>query len=210
MKDIKGWMPSSDEWREIVTHLQKMVVEYGVQVLGAIVLLVIGIWIAKGLRRIFVKLLERYRMDPTLINFLAGVFYVILQLIVIIATLETLNIKTASLITVIGTAGLAIGLALQGSLSNFAAGVILIIFRPFKVGDFIRAAGIDGTVDVIGIFTTSMNTLDNKRVIVPNTKLTADAITNYTCNSIRRVDLTASISYSDDIDQVKSYLFCIS
>lgn len=209
MNDIKGWIPSSDEWREIVTHLQMMVVEYGVQVLGAIVLLVIGIWIAKGLRRIFIKLLERYRMDPTFINFLAGMFYVILQLIVIIATLETLNIKTASLITVIGTAGLAVGLALQGSLSNFAAGVMLIIFRPFKVGDFIRAAGIDGTVDVIGIFTTSMNTLDNKRVIVPNTKLTADAITNYTCNSIRRVDLTASISYSDDIDQVKKVIYSV-
>ena len=86
---------------------------------------------------------------------------------------------------------------------------MLIIFRPFKVGDFIRAAGIDGTVDVIGIFTTSMNTLDNKRVIVPNTKLTADAITNYTCNSIRRVDLTASISYSDDIDQVKKVIYSV-
>lgn len=198
-----GWMPSSDRWGDIGDQLRLIAVDYGVQIIGALLVLIFGMWIAKGLRRLFVKLMERHEMDGTLVNFLAGVVYVILQIVVIIAALETLDVKTASLLALIGTAGLAVGLALQGSLSNFAAGVMLIIFRPFKVGDYIDAGGGAGTVEEIGIFTTIVNSLDNKRIIIPNAKLTSDKITNYTCNSLRRVDLKASISYGDDIDHAK-------
>ncbi|OUX38161.1 MAG: mechanosensitive ion channel protein [Kiritimatiellaceae bacterium TMED266] len=196
-------MPSSDRWGDIGDQLRLIAVDYGVQIIGALLVLIFGMWIAKGLRRLFVKLMERHEMDGTLVNFLAGVVYVILQIVVIIAALETLDVKTASLLALIGTAGLAVGLALQGSLSNFAAGVMLIIFRPFKVGDYIDAGGGAGTVEEIGIFTTIVNSLDNKRIIIPNAKLTSDKITNYTCNSLRRVDLKASISYGDDIDHAK-------
>ena len=203
MDNSMGWMPSSDRWGDIVDQLRLIAVDYGVQIIGALLVLIFGMWIAKGLRRLFVKLMERHEMDGTLVNFLAGVVYVILQIVVIIAALETLDVKTASLLALIGTAGLAVGLALQGSLSNFAAGVMLIIFRPFKVGDYIDAGGGAGTVEEIGIFTTIVNSLDNKRIIIPNAKLTSDKITNYTCNSLRRVDLKASISYGDDIDHAK-------
>lgn len=203
MDNEMGWMPSSDRWGDIGDQLRLIAVDYGVQIIGALLVLIFGMWIAKGLRRLFVKLMERHEMDGTLVNFLAGVVYVILQIVVIIAALETLDVKTASLLALIGTAGLAVGLALQGSLSNFAAGVMLIIFRPFKVGDYIDAGGGAGTVEEIGIFTTIVNSLDNKRIIIPNAKLTSDKITNYTCNSLRRVDLKASISYGDDIDHAK-------
>jgi len=203
MDNEMGWMPSSDRWGDIGDQLRLIAVDYGVQIIGALLVLIFGMWIAKGLRRLFVKLMERHEMDGTLVNFLAGVVYVILQIVVIIAALETLDVKTASLLALIGTAGLAVGLALQGSLSNFAAGVMLIIFRPFKVGDYIDAGGGAGTVEEVGIFTTIVNSLDNKRIIIPNAKLTSDKITNYTCNSLRRVDLKASISYGDDIDHAK-------
>lgn len=203
MDNEMGWMPTSDRWGDIGDQLRLIAVDYGVQIIGALLVLIFGMWIAKGLRRLFVKLMERHEMDGTLVNFLAGVVYVILQIVVIIAALETLDVKTASLLALIGTAGLAVGLALQGSLSNFAAGVMLIIFRPFKVGDYIDAGGGAGTVEEIGIFTTIVNSLDNKRIIIPNAKLTSDKITNYTCNSLRRVDLKASISYGDDIDHAK-------
>ncbi len=114
--------------------------------------------------------------------------------------------QTTSFVAVVGAAGLTIGLALQGSLANFAAGILMIIFKPFKVGDYIEGGGVDGIVEEIGIFTTELKTFDNKKIIVPNAKLTSDNIINYTAREIRRVDIVASVSYSDDLDKVRKVL----
>ncbi len=143
------------------------------------------------------------KVDPTLISFLGHMIYIALLTFVVLAALGQLGIQTTSFIAVIGAAGLAVGLALQGSLSNFAAGVLMIIFRPFKVGDLIEAAGVLGTVEEILIFTTQVKTPDNKTVIIPNSKLTSDNITNYTAKPERRLDMVFGVSYSDDIDKVK-------
>jgi small conductance mechanosensitive channel len=189
---------------DIVGKLQSLGIEYGVKVLGALAVLIIGFWVAKQIRKGIVKLLESSKVDPTLITFVASLTSVIMQVFVVVAALEKLNIKTTSFVAVLGAAGLAIGLALQGSLANFAAGVLLIIFKPFRVGEVIDAGGVLGTVREISIFTTVIDTLDNRKAIVPNAKLTADSITNYSANDTRRVDLIAGISYGDDIDKARS------
>jgi small conductance mechanosensitive channel len=146
------------------------------------------------------------KVDPTLISFLGHMIYIALLTFVILAALGQLGIQTTSFIAVIGAAGLAIGLSLQGSLANFAAGVLMIIFRPFKVGDLIEAAGVLGTVEDIQIFTTQLVTPDNKTIIIPNAKLTADNIINFNAKPTRRVDLIAGVSYTDDIDKVKNVI----
>lgn len=189
---------------EMVGKLQSLGIEYGMKVIGALAVLVIGFWVAKQIRKGIVKLLESSKVDPTLISFIASLTYIIMQVFVIVAALEKLNIKTTSFVAILGAAGLAIGLALQGSLANFAAGVLMIIFKPFKVGEVIEAGGVLGTVREISIFTTVIDTLDNRKTIVPNAKLTADNITNYSVNDTRRVDLIAGISYGDDIDKARA------
>ncbi len=194
-----GAMPWMDK-------LQDIGVEYGVKIVGALAVLIIGMWLAKMIKKGIVKLMEKRKVDPTLISFCSSLLYVALQVFVIVAALEKLDVKTTSFIAVLGAAGLAVGLALQGSLSNFAAGVLMIIFRPFKVGDFVEAGGAKGTCKEIGILTTELDTMDNKKVIVPNAKVMGDNITNFNANGIRRVDLVAGISYGDDIDKAKSVL----
>ena len=146
------------------------------------------------------------KVDEILVSFTSSVVYVAVVAFVVIAALGQLGVQTASFIAVIGAAGLAIGLALQGSLANFAAGVLMVIFKPFKVGDYIEAAGTAGVVEAIGIFTSTLKTPDNKMIIIPNAKLTADNITNYSALDQRRVDLVASVSYGDDIDKVRSII----
>lgn len=184
--------------------LQTLGIEYGAKILGALVVLVAGFWIAKQIKKIIVKLMENSRVDPTLISFVASLCYIGMQVFVVVAALEKLNVKTTSFVAILGAAGLAIGLALQGSLSNFAAGVLMIIFKPFRVHDLVDAGGVLGTVREIGIFTTVIDTLDNRKTIVPNAKLTADNIVNYSANDKRRVDLVAGISYADDIDKART------
>lgn len=188
----------------IIETVQNLCVEYGLKILGAVAILIIGFWVAKQVKRLIVKLMERGNIDATLISFVASLAYVAMQIFVIIAALEKLNVRTTSFVAILGAAGLAVGLALQGSLANFAAGVLMIIFKPFKVGDVVNAAGVVGSVREIGIFTTVIDTLDNAKTIVPNGKLTADNITNYSANSTRRVDLVAGISYGDDIDKARA------
>ena len=176
---------------------------FGLKIVAAIVILVIGRWVAGFLKNFSIKLMTKSNVDATLVKFLGHVIYIALLTFVVLAALGQLGIQTTSFIAVIGAAGLAVGLALQGSLSNFAAGVLMIFFRPFKVGDVIEGAGVLGTVEEIQIFTSLLKTPDNKAVIVPNAKLTADNITNYTAKPVRRVDLVFGVSYSDDIDNVK-------
>ncbi len=195
---------TSEEATPAIENLQTLGMEYGIKILGALAILIIGMWVAKQLKKGIARVMEKRNVDPTLISFSVSMLYVVMQVFVIVAALEKLDIKTTSFIAVLGAAGLAVGLALQGSLANFAAGVLMIIFKPFKVGDFVEAGGSKGSVVEISIFTTLLDTMDNKRIIVPNAKLMADNITNYSANNTRRVDLTAGISYADDIDKARA------
>jgi small conductance mechanosensitive channel len=187
-------------------QIWSIVTVYGLKILAAIAVFIIGRWIAKGLTKAIGRLMERSKVDQTLIKFTGNVTYVALLTFVILAVLGQLGIQTTSFIAVLGAAGLAVGLALQGSLSNFAAGFLMILFRPFKVGDFIEGAGVAGTVEEIQIFTTKVKTPDNKTVIIPNAKLTEDNIVNWTVKGTRRVDMVFGIGYDDDIDKARQLI----
>jgi small conductance mechanosensitive channel len=190
----------------IVEKLYGLLTLYGIKVIAAIAILVIGNWIAKIFRKVVNNVMKKREVDPTLGTFAASLTYYALIAFVVLAALSQLGIQTTSFIAVIGAAGLAIGLALQGSLANFAAGFLMIIFRPFKVGDYIEGAGTAGTVEQIQIFTTQLQTPDNKTVIIPNASLTSNNIVNYSTKGTRRVDLVFGISYDDDIDKAKQIL----
>jgi small conductance mechanosensitive channel len=190
----------------IISKLYEILAVYGMRVVAAIAIFVVGRWIAKALRNFLSRLMTRQNVDQTLSTFVTSLSYVTLMAFVIIAALNQLGIQTASLIAVLGAAGLAVGLALQGSLSNFAAGVLMIIFKPFKAGDYIEGGGTAGTVEEIQIFSTQLMTPDNKTVIVPNSKMMSDNIVNYSAKGTRRVDMTFGIGYGDDIDKARSVI----
>ena len=190
----------------IILRLQEWVTFYGLKILVAIAIFIIGRWVAKAVQGIIKKLLAKRKMDGTIISFVASITYIALMAFVIISTLGQLGIQTASFAALIAAAGLAIGLALQGSLANFAAGFLLIVFRPFKEGEYIEGGGTSGIVEDIQIFTTTLVTPDNKKVIIPNAKLTGDNITNYSAKGTRRVELVVGVSYSDDLDKVRKVL----
>lgn len=179
---------------------------YGLRVVAAVAIFIIGRWVAGGVANLIKRMMQKSKTDETLVKFVRSLCYIAMLAFVIIAALNQLGIQTASFIAVLGAAGLAIGLALQGSLGNFAAGVLMIIFKPFKVGDFIEGAGIAGVVEEIQIFTTKLLTPDNKTVIVPNAKMTGDNIVNYTMKGTRRVDMVFGIGYDDDIDQARKVI----
>jgi len=190
----------------IVERLQEWVTFYGLKILVAIAIFFIGRWVAGAVRGIVKKLLAKKKVDGTIISFIASITYIALITFVIIASMAQLGIQTTSFIAVIGAAGLAIGLALQGSLANFSSGFLLIVFRPFKEGDYIEGGGTSGIVEDIQIFTTTLVTPDNKKVIIPNAKLTGDNIINYSAKGTRRVELVVGVSYSDDLDKVRKVL----
>ena len=187
-----------------------LISSWGLKVIGAIAVLIIGRWIAAVVRNGTAKSLERARTDATLVPFFASAAYYMVLAVVLIAVLNLFGIETTSLIAILGAAGLAIGLALQGSLSNFAAGVMLLIFRPIHVGDFVEVGGIGGSVAEIGIFTTTLNTGDNIRITIPNANVFGETIKNYSVNETRRNDIIVGISYDDDIgvamDAIKGVL----
>jgi len=187
----------------IISKVQELVSTFGIKVVTALLILVIGRWVAKFLRNLTRKMMTKGNLDATLVKFVGNLVYFALLAFVILAALGQVGIQTTSFIAVIGAAGLAVGLALQGSLANFAAGVLLVIFRPFKVGDYIEGAGVGGIVEEIHIFNTLLGTLDNKAIIVPNAKLTGDNITNFTMKEKRRVDLVFGVSYGEEIEKVK-------
>lgn len=159
-------------------------------------------WIVKLLR----KMMVRSDIDPILVNFASGIANAVLLVVVLVAALDQLGINTTSFIAVLGAAGLAIGLALKDSLQNFAAGVMMIIFRPFKLGDFIEAGGVTGIVENISVFSTLMKTGDNREIIIPNGQIYAGAITNYSARDTRRVDLVFGIGYDDDMLKAKQIM----
>ena len=190
----------------ILQKIYEIATIYGIKVITALLILFFGRLIAKLVTKIVERLMERGKIDHTIVKFVGNLTYIALMAFVIIAALGQLGIQTASFIAVIGAAGLAIGLALQGSLANFAAGFLMIIFRPFKVGDFIEGGGVAGTVEEISIFTTILKTPDNKTVIVPNAKISGDNIVNWTAKGTRRVDLVMGIGYDDDIDKARQVI----
>ncbi len=194
----------------ILTNIQKVVALYGLNIVAALLIFILGRWAGKLACRILNHFMEKKNVDPTLRGFVSHLVYITILAFVIIAALGKLGIQTASFVAILGAAGLAIGLALQGSLSNFAAGVLLIIFKPFKTGDFIESAGVAGTVEEIQLFTTNLKTPDNKTIIIPNSKISSDNITNYSSKPIRRVDMVFGIGYNDDIDKAKDIYFSYS
>ncbi len=165
-----------------------------------------GIWLAKRIKKYIATIMEKRNIDALLASFTSNIAYVALVAFVVIAALSQLGIQTTSFVAIIGAAGLAIGLSLQSSLSNFASGVMIIAFRPFKVGDFIEAGGVSGVVEGIQIFSTQMRTGDNKEIIVPNSNITGSNITNYSAKDTRRVDMVFGIGYDDDIKKAKDIL----
>ncbi len=193
-------------WEALINKGGELLAFYGVRILTALVILIIGRWIARFFGRLVQRLMEKRDVDPTLTGFVGSLTYYMLFTFVVLAALSQLGIQTTSFIAVIGAAGLAVGLALQGSLANFAAGFMLIFFRPFRVGDYIEGAGVAGTVENIQIFTTQLKTPDNKTIIIPNAKLTDDNIVNWSATGTRRVDMVFGIGYEDDIDKAKSIM----
>lgn len=190
----------------IMTQLEFYASQYGLNLIFAILILVVGLWLAKVLTKSLMKTLNKKNVDPTLSKFIIALTRIALILFVILAAINRVGIQTTSFVAVLGAAAFAVGFALQGSLSNFASGVMLIIFRPLKVGDYIEGAGQSGTVEEVGIFVTILKTPDNKVIFIPNSKLMGDSIINYSVKDKRRVDMVFGISYSDDIDKAKKVI----
>jgi small conductance mechanosensitive channel len=188
------------------SQLYELGADFGLKLIAALAIFVIGRWVARWLSRLLEKGMDKAGTDHTLIVFLRNIVYVGLMVFVILAAVGQLGVQTTSFLAVLGAAGLAVGLALQGSLANFAAGVLIIVFRPFKVGDYIEAGGVAGTVKAISIFTTTLHTPDNKVVIVPNAQVNSGTITNYSANETRRVDMVFGVGYGDDLDKVRSVI----
>ena len=180
--------------------------EYGMNILGALVIFIIGRMVISVLLSIIKKVINKSFKDETLTKFITSLTKMILLTILVIVVLNQLGIQTTSFIAILGAAGLAIGLALQGSLSNFASGVMLIIFKPFKAGDFIEAGGTTGSVESIGVFVTTLKTPDNKIIVVPNGTITSNNIINYSAEDTRRIDFIFGIGYNDDIKKAKNIL----
>ena len=193
-------------WTKITEEILPVATQWGLQVLGAIVILILGKIVAGWVAGAVGKALRRADTDETLIRFLTSLVRWAILAFALIAALKKFGIETTSFIAILGAAGLAVGLALQGSLANFAAGVMMLIFRPVKVGDLIDSGGNLGVVADVGIFVTSLDSLENKRIIIPNATLTSGVITNLSTNGYLRVDLTAGISYGDQIPKAKAIL----
>ncbi len=198
MKDLKQFLDP-----ELILP---MLLPWTIKILAAAAIFVAGRWVARLLTRAIRRLMSKGGVDPSLTGFLSNLAYAALLAFVIIAALDTLGFETTSLIAIFGAAGLAVGLALQGSLSNFAAGVMLMVFKPFKSGDFIDAAGVSGTIEQVRVFNTIMRTGDNREITIPNKRILDDNIINYSARDTRRIDLVIGISYDDDIGAAKSLI----
>jgi len=187
-------------------QIYELVKSYGLPLLWALIILVLGRIVAKTLTNLLAKMMSKAKVDETLVKFSRSVTYIALMAFVILAALDKLGVQTTSFAAIIAAAGLAIGLSLQGTLGNLAAGVMLILFRPFKVGDFVEAGGISGIVEEIQIFSTQFRSGDNKEIIVPNGQIIGNTITNFSAKATRRIDLVIGVSYDDDLKKVRSVL----
>lgn len=186
--------------------LYQYIIPYSLKILIALVILLLGRHILRLLVSLIRRGLDKTRLDQIVIHFILSIIQAVLLLMVIVAALDQLGVNTSSLIALLGAAGLAVGLALQNSLQNFAAGVLLIVLRPFKAGDYIEAAGVSGTVDAINIFSSTLRTADNCEIIVPNGSIYSGTITNYSARETRRIDLQIGVAYEDDLKKVRRIL----
>ncbi len=186
---------------------EQFIIKYGVKLLIALGILIVGLWLIKKLLYAINLIFERRNFDNSLKGFLRSFIDIILKVLLIITVLSTLGVEMTSFIAILGAAGFAIGMALSGTLSNFAGGVIILILKPFRVGDVIEAQGYLGNVKEIQIFNTTLNTFDNKRIIIPNGALATGNLTNYSIEDKRRVDWTFGISYGDSFDKAKEIIF---
>lgn len=185
--------------KNITDGLWEKLIAFGIQLLAAIVIFVVGRFVLKHIRKFIVKLLEKKSVDAAAVRFLDSLLKVIGYIVILMIIFEQVGVKTTSLVTLLGTAGLSVGLALQGSLANFAGGVMILINKPFKVGDYIKVMDAEGVVREMNIIYTTLTTVDNKHVKIPNGNLANSVITNYTYDEYRRIDLEVSVSYDDDI-----------
>ncbi len=196
----------STTWDSILEMLRTTGLEFGINIITAIAIFYIGKMVVGLLTRSLSKVMQAQEIDNSLESFVCNLVRMVLLTFVIVASVSALGIQTTSFIAVIGAAGLAIGLALQGSLSNFASGVLIVLFRPYKVGDWVEAAGVAGTIVEVQILTTVFKTGDNKSIIVPNGQVMNSIIINYSANDQRRVDMVVGVSYDDDLDKVRATL----
>ncbi len=190
-------------WDQLLIMLQSTGVEFVKNLVVALIIFYVGRWVVGLIVRAIASVMQKSNMDKTLETFICNLVRMVLVVFVVIAAVNQLGVQTTSMIAVLGAAGLAVGLALQGSLSNFASGVLIVLFRPYKAGDFIEGAGVAGSVEEVQILTTVLKTGDNKRVIVPNSQIMGSIITNYSSNDQRRIDLVVGVSYDDDLDKVR-------
>ncbi|MBU2547155.1 MAG: mechanosensitive ion channel [Proteobacteria bacterium] len=193
----------------VLPKVWELLTVYGLKIVAALAILIIGRWVAKIMSRVIHRVMDKRSVDPILTTFVFSLTYYFLLAFFVLAALGQLGIQTTSFVALIGAAGLAVALALQGSLSNFAAGILMLIFRPFKIDDYIEGAGVGGTVEKIQIFTTQVKTPDNKTIIIPNAKLTEGNIVNYSTKGTRRLDMVFSIGYGDDIDKAKAIMAAV-
>ncbi len=195
--------------QEYYNQALEMVIFYVPKILTAAVVLIVGLWIVKLIVNGFQKATDKSNMDSSLQRFLTSIFSIILKVLVVISVISMLGVETTSFIAVIGAAGLAIGFALQGSLSNFAGGVLILIFKPFKVGDYIEGSGHSGIVHAVEVLNTTLKTPDNKTIIIPNGGLANGSIINYSTEERRRADFVFGIGYEDDAEKAKQIILDI-
>lgn len=191
------------DFQKIIDHY---VIPWGINIFMAVAIFVIGRWIARVLLGVTDRMMTKAGMDPMLVRFTHSILNALLLLFIVISAIDRLGVNTTSFIALIGAAGLAVGLALQSSLQNFAAGVLLIVFRPFKVGHFVEAGGAAGVIEEIGVFSTRMRTGDNREVIIPNGTIYGGMITNFSAKDTRRIDMVFGIGYGDDIRKAKEII----
>ena len=196
--------------KEITTYfeyIKNYVLEYSPKLISAIVILFVGLWATSIITKLIKKVMRKREIEPTLVLFIGNLVFWALRILVLITVITQLGVGTSSFVAILGAAGLAIGLALQGSLSNFAGGVLIILLKPFKVGDVIEAQGIIGTVKEIKMFSTIVTLPENKQAIIPNASLSNDNIINYTVNGTLRIDLVIGVDYGSNFKQVKDVVF---
>ncbi len=189
-----------------LNYIYDLITRYGLKVIGAVVALIVGLWIIKLLVKGVGNLLSKSKTDDSLTGFLKSLTSVLLKTLLFISVLGMLGVEMTSFIAILGAAGLAVGMALSGTLQNFAGGVMILLFKPFKAGDFIEAQGFTGLVKEIQIFVTVLTTPDNKTIFIPNGGLATGSITNYSREPLRRVDWTFGIAYGDDLDKAKAFV----
>lgn len=203
IEDSMNVLDNSLEW---VTNNQGLIIEYGLNIVSAFLTLFIGMFVARLISNTFHKVLTKRKLDITVTDFISHMIRYVIIAFVVIAALSRIGVQTTSFIALIGAAGLAVGLALQGSLSNFASGVLIIVLRPFKAGEYIEAAGVAGSVESVQIFATTLTTIDNKYVVVPNSAIMGGNIINFSRKATRRIDLVIGVSYNADLAKTKAVL----